>query len=176
MEYVLPDCGTKIFIACLDRIFIEAQNDIYFIHSQGSFKVFCLDSDFFAENHCGLNVQMKVGMYLRLAWPLYTSWGGAMRRYRELSSEENAVIQLPTYGKFCQWEVGQQLGWVSFTMSHKLSASDSLNERRQSVNWPTRLSLHSVYHYCLTILVNMHQCSSTVANKSVRAGYSGPLC
>ena len=96
VEYVLPDCGTKIAIACLDRIFIEAQNDIYFFRSRGSLKVLCLDGDLFAENHCGLNVQKKVGMYLQLTWPLYTNRRVApetLRCYRKLSSKENPVIR-----------------------------------------------------------------------------------
>ena len=76
VEYVPPDCDIIWRFTCLDRISIEAQNDIYFFRPRGSLKVSCLDSNYFAEIHCGLNVQMKVGMYLQLAWPLYacTNW------------------------------------------------------------------------------------------------------
>ena len=178
MGYVLPDCGSKIpATSCPDRIFIEAQNDKYFFHPLWSLKVFCLDPDFFAENHSGLDVQMKVGMYLGFAWPLYTNWRvapEALKHYRELSS---TVL---SYGWF--WEVGQQLRWVSFNISHKSSASDTMNERTDKV--PVRLQrlsccVHSVYHswLCLT-----SQYASTVTNKStmpsavrnMRTGYSSP--
>ena len=75
MEYVLPCYATKWRLRCLDCILIEAQNDKYFIQTTGSLKVIRLDCDILGETHSGSKVQMKVevGMYVQLAWPLYTS-------------------------------------------------------------------------------------------------------
>ena len=95
---------------------------------------------------------MKVGIYLQLAWPLYTNWRVAPEALRYSSYRELSIM----------WMIPRSwiaAGWVSFNISHKSSASDTLNERRTDkvpVRWPRHLScyIHSVYHTFLAETVH----------------------